>query len=707
MNTTRTKEMSLLWSLASAVSLTTTKRLLERGFHFPMHLLFLQLVAALILKALLWSANRALRNRQPCSTTTTGISFVLSNDSNNEATHRLTHAVSISGAYVCAYQALHHNYNLPIAAVLLGLDWAPRAALPVQSESEVYDRTANALTLVGVLMILVCDFRASVPGISMTLLATVLTAIAQRARAKIEQAELSSMTSLPSKRPSWFSKIDIDVLGLLGSVMLSLFWCRFREQQFLRVESYELFSSMGYSLSVNIIASSIMLATGEFFPQTAAPSNDPESSKFPGDRVVGRLGQLAALVATIAIAETWSSDLPPNISPWQWVGSGITIFAAIPIETWNALLQATYSSVVNRAHSCRGRARSQMSCQYDSVERDLAETKRDIAVGVTGHATSKLLFAVASLWMLLLFQSLTAESVALNADKAVLDTSYRPLRALDIVIARYDEPASEVALHINELLSLPKIGLLNPKIVIYNKLETVNGSSTFLRDLHEELPIHSPPPKIVVRTLPNIGREADTYLEHITAQWDNLANHTLFMQASVHFAPAGYLSRVSDYFVPSTGFLSLSDTGGFCPSCDGCHDRDWTEDPVLLRELYSDFNGQAECKDVVLTYRGQFIASAARLRGNDVELYRRWLDELRDPRGRLHTAPYTEDQWSVKEDSLSAPRVGFTLERIWGMILQCNERGMAERCPSLLSRSLCPQPLCGVASLEECQCLDY
>jgi hypothetical protein len=706
MNTSRTKEMSLLWLFASAVSFTTTKHLLEHGFHFPMHLLFLQLVATLLLKTLLWSVGRVLKQRQPIPTPATASPFTLG-DSNDESTHRWVYAVSISGAYVCAYQALHHSYNLPMVIVLLSLDWAPRAALPVQFESGLYDRAAKALTLVGVSMILVFDFRASVSGTSMSLLATLLLAIARRARAELRKGESICITSGPVKRPSWLSRIDIDVLGLLGGVLLSLFWCRFREQQFTRVETRALLRSVADVLPINIAASSFMLAAGQFFPQTAPPSSDPEGSKLPENRVLGRLSQSVALVAIVTIAEIWSAVLLPNVSQWQWVGFGVIIFAAIPIESWNSLLSTIQSSVVNRAHSCRGRARSQTSCEYDSIEEDLAKTKLDIATDLVGPSAWKLLFAIISFWLLLLLQSSTTVPAALNTRKAVLDTSYRPLRALDIVIARYDESASEVAAHINELLSLPKIGLLNPEIVIYNKLEAGNSSSTFLQELHEELPAYSAPPKIVMRTLPNIGREADTYLEHITTQWDDLANHTLFMQASVHFAPSGYLSRVSDYFVPSTGFLSLADPGGFCPSCEECHDRDWAEDPILLRELYSDFNGQAECKDVVLTYRGQFIASAARLRGSDFGLYRRWLDELRDPSGRLHTAPYTENRWSVKKDSLSAPRVGFTLERTWGMILQCNEKRMAEGCPSLTSRTLCPEPLCDMASLEKCQCLDY
>jgi hypothetical protein len=706
MNTTRTKELTVLWLFASVVSLTTTKHLLEHAFHFPMHLLFLHLVGTLVLKSLLWSVGRALRHRQPSSTPPTAGPLVLSANS-NEATHRLIYAVSISGAYVCAYQALHHSYNLPIAIVLLSLDWAPRAGLPTQFESKLYEHVAKALTLIGISMILVFDFRASVPGISMSLLATMMIAIAQHARAKLEQGKLTSTMSRPMKRPSWFSKIDIDALGLLGSVVLALFWCRFREQQYARVRSYDLLSSMAYTLAVNVATSSIMLAAGDPFPQTFTPRDNPEDCKFPGDRAVGRLSQSVALVAIVTVAETWSSVLPPNISPWQWVGFGIIIFAAIPVETWKVLISTTNVTIVSRVRSCRERMRSRTTCRYESVESGLTETKREIALDLAGPWTPKLLFAISSIWTMLLLQSLVTAPVALNARKAVLDTPYQPLRALDIVIARYDEPASEVAMHNSELLTLPRIALLDPQIVIYNKLETVNSSSTFLQELHAELADHPAPPKITMRTLPNIGREADTYLEHITMQYDNLATHTLFMQASVHFAPSGYLSRISDYFMPSTGFLSLADPGGFCPSCDDCHDSDWAESPTLLRELHGAFNGQAKCKDVVLTYRGQFIASAARLRGNTVGAYRRVLDELRDSRGRLHTAPYTEGRWSVKEDSMAAPRVGFTLERTWGVMLQCNERAMAQSCPSLASRALCPESLCKVASLEECQCLDY
>ncbi|KAK3717682.1 hypothetical protein LTR37_005749 [Vermiconidia calcicola] len=278
--------------------------------------------------------------------------------------------------------------------------------------------------------------------------------------------------------------------------------------------------------------------------------------------------------------------------------------------------------------------------------------------------------------------------------------------ALDVVVARYDEPALDVARHIIEVLDVPNIRRLAPTIRIYDKGAAMGNSSAFEVDLQNALSAALLNPKIVFTMLPNIGRESETFLHHITTRWDNLANHTLFMQADVHYGPKKYTRRIQDYFVPSTGFLSLAKVGGYCSSCDRCHDRDWTEEPELLQEIYSDFNGGVGCRDVVLTERGQFIASAARVRGNKNETYQRWLQELRDPQSRLHTAPYTESATSRKKDSLSAPRVGFTFERSWGVMLQCNEKRISDRCPSLLSGLVRPSLMYDEPTLEDCQCLD-
>lgn len=52
-------------------------------------------------------------------------------------------------------------------------------------------------------------------------------------------------------------------------------------------------------------------------------------------------------------------------------------------------------------------------------------------------------------------------------------------------------------------------------------------------------------------------------------------------------------------------------------------------------------------------------------------------------------------------DSPDNPYFGFTVERIWGLMLQCaTDRGVAVRCPSLLSG------MSRGGNVGDCQCLD-
>jgi hypothetical protein len=74
--------------------------------------------------------------------------------------------------------------------------------------------------------------------------------------------------------------------------MISLFWCRFGKQQFSLVESYDLFGSMSYMLSVKIATSSIMLAAWKLFPKPIFSSGDLEGCKLLGNRA--GLGQSVA-----------------------------------------------------------------------------------------------------------------------------------------------------------------------------------------------------------------------------------------------------------------------------------------------------------------------------------------------------------------------------------------------------------------------------
>lgn len=73
---------------------------------------------------------------------------------------------------------------------------------------------------------------------------------------------------------------------------------------------------------------------------------------------------------------------------------------------------------------------------------------------------------------------------------------------------------------------------------------------------------------IVVRTLPNVGKEAHTYLHHIVANWDYLADVTLFTQAQIQeYVPANvpiasFFDEAYDFCVPWLVRLKQWDANG-------------------------------------------------------------------------------------------------------------------------------------------------
>ncbi|EME39169.1 hypothetical protein DOTSEDRAFT_97313, partial [Dothistroma septosporum NZE10] len=72
------------------------------------------------------------------------------------------------------------------------------------------------------------------------------------------------------------------------------------------------------------------------------------------------------------------------------------------------------------------------------------------------------------------------------------------------------------------------------------------------------------------------------------------------------------------------------------------------------------------------TYRGQFEVSGARICGNDKTLYEGLLRRLRKSESDIHSEPYSNNVWLRHQtDSLRSPAFGFTLERMWDVLMQC------------------------------------
>ncbi|KAM3070486.1 hypothetical protein ACMFMG_010309 [Clarireedia jacksonii] len=268
-----------------------------------------------------------------------------------------------------------------------------------------------------------------------------------------------------------------------------------------------------------------------------------------------------------------------------------------------------------------------------------------------------------------------------------LDETYTPSRSsFDIVISAYSETPSSIAHMLTSIKSTSYLSTLDPRAIIYTKNPT--ASLPYLQEATGA---------DIVQRLPNLGREGATFLHHIVNNWDNLAEKTMFIQAHPHNMRE-LLPRINSYLMPETGMLSLSFSGETC-SCRNCGDYfGWRDNWSVVPSLYESVYGK-ECDDdteVLLSYKGQFVASAKRIRGVRKSVYEGLLETITSESGWSH-----DERFVSESDSPDNPDFGFTVERVWGLLMQCamDER-VETKCPSLLS---------GMGwgwDVADCQCLD-
>jgi hypothetical protein len=248
----------------------------------------------------------------------------------------------------------------------------------------------------------------------------------------------------------------------------------------------------------------------------------------------------------------------------------------------------------------------------------------------------------------------------------------------------YDEDFGNVARMLSAIKATSHISKLSQRVIIYTKHS--NADDALLKFITGA---------DVVEKLENRGREGGTFLHHILHRWDDLAEQTLFIQAHVHNMRE-FIPRLNNYLRPTTGMLSLGFAGVLC-DCDGCSDRwGWSDDYGLVSTMYQQIYNRT-CSHALLAYKGQFVASARRIRGIPHHLYKKLYDGIIS----------LEDGWAHdktivkgRPDSPSAPFLGYTVERLWSILMQCSEPRIAVKCPSLLSRWRTG------GNVEDCQCLD-
>ncbi|KAL7275333.1 hypothetical protein RUND412_001735 [Rhizina undulata] len=319
------------------------------------------------------------------------------------------------------------------------------------------------------------------------------------------------------------------------------------------------------------------------------------------------------------------------------------------------------------------------------------------------------LFVVVVLSTWKLFGLTVIKGPHLALPRTRLDLDYVPKREVDIVVSLYKENLDKLSSTLSTISSyLNSTYSITPKITIYCKDEAMTDASLILQ--------HVPMASEII-PLPNRGREGGTYLSHILTNWETLAKHTLFMQAEIHNL-GQFMGRLSDYFHPDkTGMLSLG-FGGITCELTNCVDIwGWNDTYKHIPQIYSVlYSEAAPPHQMLLSYKGQFVASARRIRATDKAVWEDLLTLLESDGSpwsrkvgpdvslsRNESAVNTEMGEQAVVDKLDSPVFGYTLERVWGLVLQCADTRIAEECPRLWWRRAWGG---SGARLGACQCLD-
>ncbi|KAF2707339.1 hypothetical protein K504DRAFT_384257 [Pleomassaria siparia CBS 279.74] len=328
-----------------------------------------------------------------------------------------------------------------------------------------------------------------------------------------------------------------------------------------------------------------------------------------------------------------------------------------------------------------------MDREDTSISGNTSTTSKSAGVPRRGFTLRSLLvgFTVAALWLAFIILNFDDRlHVPAATQSTALDRKYVPTVETEIVISMYKEAIPSVAYLVTTLLQMPN--LADARVHIY-----VKDADADLEVIRQGTGANK------VTLLPNIGREGETYLNHIVHEWDNLAKHTVFLQADVH-NPREFYPRIRKYFDPArTGMMSLGWSGAVC-NCETCGDRmKFLDTTSLVPELHGRIYGnQTACEHVLLSYKGQFIASGARIRGIDKKIYEDLRDAFVDKDSWAHREPYLRG----RGDSMSAPAFGYTMERLWNLMMQCDASDATWKCPSMLSGDRIG------GGIGDCQCFD-
>jgi hypothetical protein len=507
------------------------------------------------------------------------------------------------------------------------------------------------------------DYRLSVNGVLFALAASMLFAMAD---ILLSRASTQPIQSLEETLCQALSSRFVLVITLTAALVITCLWASMIEDTSDALEHLDKIHPALLLLNLILVASALMstwsFCCTEYLLEIYEHFGLPSLSFFVA---------VTSLMSTFFLRPSFTS----------------------PLQIWSYFIMAVVLSAFSTNSNSRLRrcatemeegddfvVRQTISVDQDALDQPkfLSATDRGQWIPILTNIITIIIWVIFALRVDLAFR----QPIHAKAEP-VLDLAYRSTIDLDVVVSMYQEDAASVAAMLERLQSLAQISRRSTRVIVYYKDDKAD-----LDILRQELRVT----EVIQR--PNVGREGETYLYHIINNFDHLATHTLFIQAHVH-NPWEIYRRIEHYFTNSTGMLSLGFSGNTC-ECGHCSDRwGWVDDGGMI-SLVHQLAYKHTCSNVLLSYKGQFIVSAQRIRGLDLTTY-----------VALHRAISTPDSWAHKEpflnhrpDSMNAPLMGFSLERAWSILMQCSELDIAYKCPSLISGTR------RGGSLDDCQCLD-
>lgn len=677
-----------VWLLTAPATIVTTHYLIhDKHQHFPYHLLIPQILVAIAIRLQIRARDHGWRDL--FETIRNGCRRLKSPASPHLWSFAST-ALAITSLFA-AYQAFFHLPSVLCEALVLPL--APACASSVYAfwtQPDRFTAARVACLALFVFTVLLHDYRVTPPGFGIALLA--LGSHIGAHFCNVQSKRTDSPESLDD-----IDEEDGDLWTLVAAVLPLIGAALFSERP--RAMGFDV-TMAPVLLPINAIVGGIALANSAslfYRSQPAIEGSDSEpipvdTPALPGLVLIGYAvagrgvvisgWQIAAFIAAFLIGSMASTYADAVYSLDDYLRTSY-------MPTWRRVLGFQEPRFGNGVGLL----------EEESISADSRLHKGTRCTGKFSawHVLRATLLIVAAIGWACVFLGALRHALAFHNHDILPHPNEphpNPTGTFDIVVSYHDESIPKLATTLTSFLQLPNIAPLSQRVLLYAKAPAYP-----LPELQTNLSLALPNTTTVeTYALPNLGREGETFLHHILANYNSslnssdddddddaqgLADHTLFLQADMH-DPHYMRPRLTQYFHPRTAFLSLWHTETLCASCATCRDHSpWQPNTTALSTVFSAANSGAECADLVPTYRGQFVASARRIRSNEKEVY----EGLRE---RFEGTGEENPAW------------GYDLERLWGAVLRCpGGRRMADRCPSMRAGMLGV-----VGEVGDCQCLD-